>query len=180
MDQKERQREWYLRNRERILAKMASPEERAKVRERRREQYANDPEYRDKIKRASQRWREKPESKQLIAASAKRWSDSGRGQEIKRADRLRRYFNLSIEQYDAMLAEQGGVCAICKQPETRLHRGRGRLVALSVDHDHRCCPGKTSCGRCVRGLLCDRCNVGRWPDEPALLRAAADYFERYL
>ena len=26
--------------------------------------------------------------------------------------------------------------------------------ALCVDHDHKCCPGKKSCGKCVRGILC--------------------------
>lgn len=49
-----------------------------------------------------------------------------------------------------MLQEQGGVCAICKQPPRR--------NKLHVDHDHSCCPGKRSCGRCIRGLLCASCN----------------------
>lgn len=62
-------------------------------------------------------------------------------------------YNLPPGKYEEMLEEQGGVCAICHQPETV------RNNALSVDHDRACCPGDRSCGECVRGLLCFKCNV---------------------
>lgn len=84
---------------------------------------------------------------------------------------LRHKYGMTLAQYDALLSRQGGVCAICKEPPTR----RG----LDVDHDHRCCPGMRSCGRCVRGLLCSPCNraVGYMRDDPNLLRLAASYVE---
>jgi hypothetical protein len=59
---------------------------------------------------------------------------------------------------------QGGACAICGRTGIPLH----------VDHDHRHCPGKEGCRRCVRGLLCNRCNSALgWIGDlhvPALIR----------
>lgn len=60
-----------------------------------------------------------------------------------------RFFQLTVDEYEAMLLAQGGVCAVCKQISDR---------RLCVDHDHSCCPGKRSCGKCVRQLLCTGCN----------------------
>lgn len=73
--------------------------------------------------------------------------------------------------YEKKLEEQHGVCAICGKPETA--KFRGKVVRLSVDHDHR--NGK------LRGLLCAACNraIGLMKEDPATLRAAADYLERY-
>ena len=49
----------------------------------------------------------------------------------------------------------------------------------NVDHDHDCCPGQSSCGKCIRGLLCLTCNraLGLLKDDPMRVRAAADYLE---
>lgn len=49
----------------------------------------------------------------------------------------------------ALVAAQGGACAICGKVGER----------LQLHHDHRHCPGRTGCRRCVRGLLCGRCNT---------------------
>lgn len=80
-------------------------------------------------------------------------------------------YGITTDQYDELLAAQGGGCAICG---TTNPRGRGRF---HVDHDHACCPGQYSCGGCVRGLLCGACNpgLGAFGDDPDRLIAAAAY-----
>ena len=86
---------------------------------------------------------------------------------------LRRY-NLTPADYDAMLAAQGGVCAICKTSEPG---GKGRF---RVDHDHACCPERMrSCGKCIRGLLCNYCNLHLAGENPRRLRAALAYLENF-
>lgn len=64
--------------------------------------------------------------------------------ERARAKRLLDNYKLTVAQYDAILAYQGGVCYACHQPEPV----KGRR--LSVDHCH--------VTGLVRGLLCSRCN----------------------
>ena len=61
-----------------------------------------------------------------------------------------------------MLEEQAGLCAICR-----------RAPAAHVDHDHLT--------GAVRALLCFNCNggLGQFKDDPAVLRAAAEYVERH-
>lgn len=60
---------------------------------------------------------------------------------------LRSEYNLTVEEYAWIWYAQGGKCALCDSTED-----------LCVDHDHSCCPGRNSCGKCVRGLLCHSCN----------------------
>lgn len=79
---------------------------------------------------------------------------------------LRAQFGITIDQYDAMLAEQDGLCAICGLKCTS-----GRQLA--VDHDH-----KTGA---VRGLLCGNCNraLGHLQDDLRNARAAVAYLEKW-
>jgi hypothetical protein len=85
---------------------------------------------------------------------------------------LRADFGLSLDAYNQMLEAQGGVCAICNQPET--HKRNGKLKALAVDHHHA--SGK------IRGLLCSDCNtgIGKLKDDPKVLLAAAEYLKQHL
>lgn len=80
--------------------------------------------------------------------------------------RNRRY-SLTSEKIAEMLAEQDNKCAICREEFTGTPR---------VDHDHNCCP-KTSCGKCVRGLLCNQCNagIGMLKDSQDIILRAAEY-----
>jgi hypothetical protein len=81
-----------------------------------------------------------------------------------------RQHGLTPADYVAILKAQGGGCAICAGPP-----GGKRL---GIDHDHSCCPGRASCGRCVRGVLCEECNLRRLPrfgDDAVLLMSAVYY-----
>lgn len=75
----------------------------------------------------------------------------------RRNEKVRAH-GLTLEEYQGLLDSQNGVCAICKLPETTINPYSGNPRNLSIDHDHACCPGKHSCGKCVRGLLCHKCN----------------------
>ncbi len=101
----------------------------------------------------------------------------------QRADRLaasaRRtatVYGITAEQRAAILAAQGGACAICQRAKGNPTGVKGKRQ-LAVDHDHSCCPGKTSCGRCVRGLLCGPCNdvLAHLRDDPAAFYRAIRY-----
>lgn len=86
-----------------------------------------------------------------------------------------RKFGLSPTTFSALLTEQDGRCAICRTKEPG-----GRHGTWHVDHDHACCSGKKSCGRCIRGLLCQNCNLmlGNAKDDVDRLAAGIRYLER--
>lgn len=87
--------------------------------------------------------------------------------EERRRQQLWREYKILPEQYDKMLREQSGLCAICGTDNP----GAGRTL-MNVDHDH-------STGD-VRGLLCMGCNValGHMSDDVDRLRSAIKYLTR--
>lgn len=76
-------------------------------------------------------------------------------------------YGLTPDEY-AELTREG--CHICGATDRQFH----------VDHDHRCCPGQSSCGRCVRGVLCGPCNqaLGMMRDDVGLLSRAIEYLNK--
>jgi Recombination endonuclease VII len=91
-----------------------------------------------------------------------------------RRKKLRRYYGMSPEQYEEKLQAQDNACAICRKP----FKGS----TPHVDHDHDCCPGRASCGKCVRDLLCADCNqaIGIFGDDMIRLLAAVRYLTKHL
>lgn len=81
-------------------------------------------------------------------------------------------YGLDADTVKAMFVLARWRCEICSDGVT--------LTTGHIDHDHACCPGRKTCGKCVRGILCARCNslLTRERDNPALLRAAVRYLER--
>lgn len=86
-------------------------------------------------------------------------------------------YGLSREDMARLRELQGDACSICGK-----QFGNEYLTRPQVDHDHSCCPGDKTCGKCIRSLLCVRCNtsIGQFEDNPELLRAAASYLEQNL
>lgn len=87
---------------------------------------------------------------------------------IKEKDRrLKRLYNISLNEYNQMLQAQNEKCAICKTHYSQLHK------KLNVDHDH--ISGK------IRSLLCSDCNlgIGHLKDSIPRLKAAILYLTKY-
>lgn len=105
-------------------------------------------------------------------APGQEWKTAEERSDYAREWHLQRKFKITGDDYDIMLAEQNGVCAVCQKQETHTYKS-GKAKDLAVDHDH-------ATGS-VRGLLCFNCNqgIGRLKDDPAILRRAALYIEHY-
>jgi hypothetical protein len=84
---------------------------------------------------------------------------------------LMRNFGMTLSQYDEKLEKQQGLCAICRRPPKK--------NLLHVDHDRKCCSGAKSCGKCIRDLLCPRCNVGLGMLETTGLATFQKYLEKH-
>ena|SRR2546428_13011463 len=71
--------------------------------------------------------------------------------------------NVTLDEYHALFERQNEQCAICRDILKPIDKN------THIDHDHNT--------KKIRGLLCQRCNVGlgHFRDSPKLLREAANY-----
>jgi Recombination endonuclease VII len=147
-------RQWQIDNPQKFAAIQNTHREKngTEIRKKQREKFQDNPAANVKKNAMTRAWRE-------------RMKVEGKFDKIQRRYSLVKY-DLSPAEYDAMLTEQGGVCAICKQPDPE-----GK--ALAVDHDHETNEN--------RGLLCGLCNkaIGLMKDSQELLQRAIDYLRSH-
>jgi hypothetical protein len=133
---------------------------------------------RDKLRAASKRHYEKHKAELL--ARNKKWRDENQAylknwreqnRERMRAHGRKAEYNLTPEEYEQKKQEQDNKCAICKQ----------EADLLVVDHDHKCCPQRKTCGKCNRGLLCRSCNtaIGLLQESEEIILNAIQYLRRH-
>lgn len=95
----------------------------------------------------------------------------GNGNKEVRDRQLRLKYVITLEEYEERTADG---CELCGEKSERTYH---------VDHDHKCCKGTKTCGKCVRGIICHMCNVAVDKMQNGLMRA--DYpnywiIEKYL
>jgi hypothetical protein len=96
-----------------------------------------------KAERAAYNKQYKIENRDKINELARRHSATPKGKKTKKAGHLKRRYNITLEQYEAVLLAQNYCCALCFEP---LKSGR----FVHVDHKHGT--------KLVRGILCNGCN----------------------
>lgn len=166
---KQKMREWRLKNREHISAynkAYKSGNKEAVLERHRKWRIKNRDKIREYAKNTAYKYKER------IDRYSKRWVAENREklQVYRKEYGLKVKYGMDLKQYAKMLYDQKEVCAICEQKETR--QLKGKLQSLAVDHDHR--TGK------VRGLLCCSCNraIGMFRESLQVIKRAVLYMER--
>jgi hypothetical protein len=103
----------------------------------------------EKARESSYKWRRENPEKALLS---------------KRRTYYRRVYGLELEEIEATIAAQGGVCPICS-----IELKFGGKNGAHVDHDHKS-------GR-IRGITCCNCNtgLGQFKENPEFLWQAIRY-----
>lgn len=147
-----------------------SPEERKRrKRERFKQRYDEDPEFRAKdnakcgARYQSNKTKIKAELRRRYETDPEfRAAKLAASKKSRRKNHLKTKYGMSLEEFAARLDGQGGLCLICLKRHEK---------SLCVDHDHNT--------KQLRSLLCSNCNVGlgNFNDDSAALRRAGDYVD---
>lgn len=92
---------------------------------------------------------------------------------------LKKRYSMSLEELVVVYDSQGGCCPICNKSLPHPADENGDKWQTNIDHNHACCSTDTTCGKCVRGLLCRDCNlmIGHAKDNLDTLKKAVEYLE---
>lgn len=93
--------------------------------------------------------------------------------EKARDNMLKRTYGISLEDYNTILENQGGTCAICDKYILTQDPNASVPSSMPLDHCH-------NTGR-IRGILCTNCNhlLGKAKDDVELLKEAIEYLEKH-
>ncbi len=117
-------------------------EKKRRKNERKRQRYAEDREFRERLNATNRtHWRKNKDA--INVRRRGKYATNPKRRAASRKNSLKWKYGMSVEEYAARLAEQGGVCIICLKPKEK---------PLCVDHNHET--------RKLRSLLCDKCNRG--------------------
>ena len=96
-------------------------------------------------------------------------SDARKAKGSRSSEATKYKYGITDDGLNALRAQQNDRCAMCNN--VFIDRR-----SIRVDHDHQCCQGRKSCGKCIRGLLCHTCNIQiAIFDNPELFKKATDY-----
>ena len=165
-----KQREWYRRNREKILAIRREYYEQNKdaVKARRAEYYSRN---RDSILEYAREYNLRNSARR----SEYQRTYKDRNRETLRVKQRARAHGPAVDlDWAALWDRQEGCCYLCGAALGDMDRTK-----IHIDHDHSCCPPLRSCGTCRRGIACSDCNsaIGFAHDDPDRLRRIADALE---
>lgn len=101
------------------------------------------------------------------AAATRAWYQKNRDHALKtaRIRQLKNLYGMTIQEFQAMLKKQKGMCPICQTKIT--------LKNPPVDHCHK--TGK------ARGILCNSCNwgLGHFKDDLTVMASAIKYLRKH-
>jgi hypothetical protein len=170
VEQKEYQRLWYLKNKNRIriITKNKRYINKDIINKRKREIYhSNDIKRKEILKKCKIYTNNHKEEK---GEYDKKYYLKNKAKILKRCYRYNREkYGISLEQYSKMINDQGNRCAICANPLENPGIGKGPCI----DHSH--------CTGLIRGILCRGCNsgLGNFKDNINNLKKAVIYLSKY-
>lgn len=130
-----------------------------------------DPKRKETRRRRSKKWQE--ENQEQYKQKLAEWKAGNKEHKsyLDKKASLWSHYKLTMDRYLEMLDEQNYCCKICNRTTHKLY----------VDHDHSCCPESRTCGKCTRGLVCQRCNIllGMMENNDGIIESAEQYIAFY-